>query len=977
MFLASSALTNPSPGIRVGFLPSLVLSLARGQSEGWLPQAFWTLHRLARCHRSLELSPGEEGRTGDGGGSRGAYVSTVMRLAAALKDPRVRSEGGTAAVEHAATALLRDARSFAGVADTGAGAGAPEESSGRGSSTSPERAPKPASKQASYSSSVGDDSPAGDGGGGKHVYRLRCFADANLSVVNANDAKGGAATAAAAAGGGKGRRGRRPDPFPAVHIGDPLYVSCVLTSHLPEAVTLDSLVLEMTLDGGGGGQHPAEGSAMGGRHGSVGGEQSSHRRSSPKRSKSLRRLESVRTVAGGDKGPSTGSGAVGRLQRPLATDMFASAPGIPSQALLPTGAAGRGGAAESVGATPGKAGETSGFQVPAIRTTRSQSLSPRASLASASSAADVKESLAGGDKAPPSMPSKPPRVGGGSGSSSRSRSPPRLSIGSSPPPSPFPSAPATRRPRAHRAPPRPVCTARIEGPVELLPGDTEVVFTVHPTVAGVITASRVSASWGGVTLTEVLSGGGRGRGTSGVSLPSAWVGVPRPPPSAVVRPFLPRVVLEVVPPSFLPIGDEGWLRVTVEPGPDTLRGARLRVTAGRGLAWGGAEASRVRWRATGDGAGDDPGPTNAAPGAGQPAQAQAGEDPADVLVDLEEVLRPGGSAEVFLRVRSTAEAAAVEARAAFAPRSCFVQAELQAWHSRHREGYAGSGGGGADDDWGVKCSTHARAGLTPKLPFETRVSVTPRPGGVVFAQAALVCTAPVALSLRSCELSRLEAGAEILSDPNGFLNGEVLPPGQPLRLAACLRRPPAAAAAADGVPLAVHKLTYAIEPAAAGGGEGSQPAELFVFEVSIPSPSDGKGSASRGSSRAAGVTARRSLTTTVRPCGGGGGGDGSVGAADNGVLHLRLAEPRAFEFGIADGGGGPSDDVAAAGRTVNYQVVASPSDWMVSGLIRGTAKLELKVRVHSRLRRFLYSLGNPGGLEALLFSHRLGQFFAV
>lgn len=925
-------------------MSSLVLSC--GQSEGWLPQAFWTLHRLARCHRSLELSPGEEGRTRDGGTSRGAYVSTVMRLAAVLRDPRVRSEGGTAAVDHAATALLRDARSFAGVAT---GAGAPEDSSGQ-RSTSPERAPKPASKLASNTSFIGGDFSAGDGEGRKHVYRLRCFADANLSVVDADAAKGGAA-----AGGRKGWRGRRPDPFPAVHIGDPLYVSCVLTSHLPEAVTLDSLVLEMTLDGGGGGQPPAEGSAMGVRHGS-GGEQSSHRRSSPKRSKSLRRLESVRTVAGGDRDPSAGSGTVGGLQRPLATDMFSSAPGIPSQALLPTGAAGRP-PAESVGATPGKLSETTGFQVPSIRTTRSQSLSPRASLASMSSAADVKEPLAGGrvphgDKAPPSKLSKPPRVGGGSGSSSRSRSPPRHSIGSSPPLSPFPSAPAAGGPRARRAQPRPICTARIEGPVKLLPGDTEVVFTARPTVAGVVTVSRVSASWGGVTLTEVLSGGGRGRGRSGVSLPSAWVGVPRPPPSAVVRPFLPRAALEVLPPSFLPIGNEGWLRVTVAPGPDTLRGARLRVTAGRGLAWGGAEASRVRWRVPGDGAGDDPGPTTA-PGVGQPAQAQAGEDPADVLVDLEEVLRPGCSAEVFLRVRSTTEASAAEARAAFAPRSCFVKAELQAWHSRHPEDAAASGGDAdADDDWGVECWTNARAGLTPKLPFEARVTVTPRPGGVVFAQAALVCTAPVALSLRSCELSRLEAGAEILSDPNGFLDGEVLPPGQPLRLAACLRRTPAAAmaaAAADGVPLAVHKLKYAIEPAAAAGGGGSQPPELFVFDVSIPSPSDGKGLiASLGSSRAAGV--RRSLTTTVRPCDGGDGGepgvggDGGVGTAGNGVLHLRLAEPRAFEFGIADGVGGPSDDVAAAAQTVNYQVVASPSDWMVSGLIRGTAKLELKVR---------------------------------
>lgn len=505
-----------------------------------------------------------------------------------------------------------------------------------------------------------------------------------------------------------------------------------------------------------------------------------------------------------------------------------------------------------------------------------------------------------------------------------------------------------------KAPARPACTGRVEGPVKLLPGDTEVIFTLRPTVAGVLTASRVSAVWGGVTLIEVLSGGGRGRGASGVLLPSAWVGVPRPPPSAVVRPFLPRAVLEVVPPIFLPLGNEGWLRVTVTAGPDTLRGGRLRVVAGRGLAWGAAEASRVMWRHSGDGT----------EGVEQPAQAQAGEDSADMLVDLEEVLRPGGVVEVSLRVRSTAETTAAGTRAAIAPRPCVIKAELLAWHSRHVAGDV-AGDPATAEDWGVECRTFTRAGIAPRLPFEARVTVTERQAGVVFSQAALVCTSPVALSLRSCELSRLEPGAEVLSDPNAFLGGEVLPPGQPLRLAACVRRPSAAESAATaastalaamsvggsakpadsgGAPLAVHRLRYSIEPAAGGG---NKPAELFVFDVCIPNPgSGGRGNISPGSSRGAGTPRmQRSLVTTVRPCdcNGLGPGDGSAGGVGDDVLNLKLAEPRAFEFGVADCSDAPDNTAGSGQQSVTHQVVASPSDWMVSGLIRGTAKLDLKV----------------------------------
>ncbi|CAM9697427.1 unnamed protein product [Ectocarpus fasciculatus] len=866
------------------------------QAEGWTPQAFWALHRLARCRRSLALSGRDEaGQATDTGDA--SYVSTVMRLAAVLKDPRVRSEGGKAAVDRAAAALLRDARSLAGN---------PAGSPGRGFSP-----PSPSADNAALASSsshiFSGDSTSGVGG--KRAYRLQCFADVSLSVVEEDG--GGGEEGGEDSRRQRRRRRRRPDPLPAVHVGDRLLVSCVLTSHLPQAVTLDSLSLEMTLEGGGGGGGSG-GVARGGQEASAGGRSGvgeRSRRSSPRRNKVLRRLESVKTVVAGEDDLS-----------PSRTP----APGAPQLQSPPPGTASHGAAALLASGADGSAGQgkgmVPGFQVPPIRTERSQSLSPRLSAAS-SSVSDVRESF-------------------------------------------------IRVPTGNTG----------KGPVELLPGDNEVVFTLRPTMAGVITASRVSAAWGGVTLVQVLSGGGRGRGPSGVTLPSAWLGVPRPPPSAVVRPFRPQAALTVFPPSFLPLGKEGWLRVAVTAGTDTLRGARLRVTVGRGLAWGDAEASRVRWRRlSGGGAEEDDDGGCGAAEPERPAQARPGEEVTDMLVALEDVLRPGYVAEVSLRVRSTAEASppAGGPRPAVAPSSHGVRAELEAWHSRHpataAPASASDGGGGvsqspdaaAADDAGVECRTYARAAIVPRLPFEARVAVTARQAGVVFAQTALVCTAPVALSLRSCELSRLEPGAEVLSDPNGFLNGESLPPGQPLRLAACLRRPSAATAAATaasaalaalsrggeerkgsvggGVPLAVHRLRYSIGAADGDGGGSGQADEIFVFDVCIPSPADGGGgrSGSPGGSRATGSgRAQRCLTTAVRPCDAGGAEDGK-----GGVTRLKLAEPRAFEFGVVDSeasGGGEDGAEDTAATTVTYQVVASPSDWMVGGLIRGSAKLEKK-----------------------------------
>ncbi|CAN0447998.1 unnamed protein product, partial [Ectocarpus sp. 12 AP-2014] len=120
-----------------------------------------------------------------------------------------------------------------------------------------------------------------------------------------------------------------------------------------------------------------------------------------------------------------------------------------------------------------------------------------------------------------------------------------------------------------------------------------------------------------------------------------------------------------------------------------------------------------------------------------PALSRPGEEATDMLVALEEVLRPGYVAEVSLRVRSTAEASPAAGGGigpAIAPRSHVVRAELEAWHSRSPDAAAA-------DDAGVECRTYARAAIAPRLPFEARVAVTARQAGVVFAQTALVCTA--------------------------------------------------------------------------------------------------------------------------------------------------------------------------------------------------------------------------------------------
>lgn len=913
------------------------------QAEGWSPQAFWALHRLARCRRALCVSARDKAKAG------GAYVSTVMRLAAVLKDPRVRSEGGKAAVETATAALLRDARGRAGE---------PASSSPASSSpafSSPEAAG--VSGDASGSSHVAVATATGEGG--RHVYRLQCFADTKLSIY--------------ARAGGEGRvRTRRLDPLPAVHVGDTLLVSCVLTSHLPEAVTLDALVLEMTLHGtsssggggGGGGGWMAAGPNGSGQEGR--GDRADHRRSASS-IKTLRRLESVRTVVSGDGDlplPSISSAAgsqfaaFSKLQPPPPVVTSANALGAASQALT-SGVTGgtlqeADAAAAAARAALGYSDEDPDFPAPVIRAARSQSLSPRTSASSHGKGPLVR--VPGG---------KPPRGG-------RSRSPMRHSMGPSPPTSPLRSTPAagSRLPRARS---RPACSARVEGPVQLLPGETEVTFSLRPTMPGIIVASRLSAAWGCVSLVEAFPLAGR-RGAA--ALPSAWVGAPSPPPSAVVRPFRPRAALDILPPPFLPAGREGWVRVAVTAGPDTLRGARLKVTVGRGLSWGAVESARVSLRREDGGDGDGDGDGDAAsPGAGTQAQARAGDNSSDVVVDLPDVLEAGRRVEVSLRVESTAAAASP---VTVALRPCSVKAELQAWHSRPAAvgaaaGDADRGNAGASaasspvpandasgsEDWGVECQTRARSGISARVPFDARVAVIPRPGGVVLAEAALVSTAPVALVLRSCDVAMLEPGATVMADPNAFLQGEELPPGQPLRLAVCLKRGPVSSRGAPGEssrgsgsgpptppPLAVLRLRYAIvEPSVASGdssgGNGSGlPAELFVFDVCIPRPSsrDGPGAAEGAAASSEFDLEGLSLTAVVEPCDRCGSGD---------LLHLTLAEPRAFEFGVDVNLGADGEKVVGAARgaavPVTFQVVASPLDWMVSGLVRGTAGLKVEV----------------------------------
>lgn len=880
-------------------------------------------------------------------------MSTVMRLAAVLKDPRVRAEGGKVAVERAAAALIRDVRALA----------VPSSGSSRRRSASPD----------------GDDSSVGAGGGfhatadappegGKHVYRLQCFADVNLSVV----VEGGA--------GRKRRKATRVDPLPAVHVGDVLRVSCVFSSHLPEPVTLDGLSLEMSLDGGAGDRPSA--------------------RRSPSRQQLLRRLESVRTATGTDNAPSpagspssAGQAAAAFNAQSPPSDALSAASLALTRDSTEDEANGEGLAANAASGA-GKKVRNTQFVVPSIRTSRSQSFSPRKSFSGLDSGSLSR--ITGGKAA-----SELPRGG-------HSRSPARHSIGTSPSTSPLPP-PATVGSRLPKTRSRPACSGRIEGPVILLPGDTEVVFSLRPTLPGVITASKVSANWGGITLMDVLSGGRLASGgPAGVTLPSAWVGNPRPPPSAVVRPFRPLAALEVVPPRFLPAGKEGWVCVTIAPGPDTLRDAQVRVIVGRGLSWVDAGSSRVTWRRFGDevGSGAAGVPRGSASCVEEPANAQVGEDAADILVDLQEVLRPGWKVEISLRVRSTA-VVSTEAPLPFARRSCTIKAELQAWHSRPTvcaassttsdvdvTSAAASGSRpssavdlGPSADVGVKQRTLARAGFSPRPPFEARVTVIPRPGGVVFAQVALVCMAPVALSLLSCEIVRLEPGAEVVADPNAFLKGEVMPPGQPLRLATCIRRQEKSAngegvkpANSAGAPLAVHRLRYAIEPQAASSAElsrgernprhaekagvdgGGSQAESFIFDVCIPVPEE-RGGAGGGLQASDSTQARRNLTAFVRPSDIGGhlGNGTTVGEEENDVLlHLNLAEPRAFEFGVE------GDEMArsggAAGQSVTYQVVASPSDWMISGLVRGSTELTLKVRLDAHLSK-VFNI--PGANSAL------------
>lgn len=975
------------------------------QAEGWLPQAFWALHRLAKCRRTLA---GKKDRNAQIGG--GSYVSTVMRLAAILKDTSVRLEGGQAAVDRAASALLRDARSLV------AGSAPPDGADAAAAIAS-------------------DDGDGAVNEGGLHAYRLQCFASVSLSVIEGSGGGGGSAVARKK----PCHRLRRVDPLPTVHVGEVLRISCVLTSHLPEAVILDALTLEMTLDGVSGvvssgawighGMPPTGGS--GGTGGSAVNDERSYRRSPPARTRILRRLESVRTGPIGDNSPSpSGSPSPGDSSsavigsKPLGTTA-ANALGAVSRALTSGGAAdgaigdvalstGESGAVSSVGGSSSNSGSGGGsmeFQVPPIRTSRSQSLSPRiSSSASSSSTAPKRNGLIRVSSSKYGSSGKLSQRASGSGgrAGGRSRSPLRRSPnGTSPPLSPRSSAAASgtgggaRLPKARA---RPTCIGRIDGPVELVPGETEVTFLLRPTRPGIITASRVSAEWGSVSLVEVLSGGGRGGGPNNAVLPSAWIGAPRPPPSAAVRPFRPQALVELLPPPFLPIGKEGWVRVVVTAGSDTVRGARLTVSTGRGLSWGDAKSARaVCWR-RGEGS-----------GVGSPAyaQAEAVEGSADMLVDLDELLEPGSKVEVSLRVRSTAAAAAA-ASAAFAPRRCTVKAEMQAWHSRVSPEDVGSGkdhdSSGLppplkeeDEGWGVECRTRARAGVPARLPFDAQVTVIPRPQGVTLAQAAMVCTAPVSLCLLSCEVVRLQPGVALIADPNAFMSGEALPSGQPLRLAACFKREAPAAGSAsveasadtrsddrgsplpgygfgngNATPLAVLRLRYAIkttvDPAGStdaihdqssdshgqevendggtsGAGEGSfdgHAKELYAFDVQIPSP-DHSGSGTSPERPSGNGRPRVSLRAVVKPCrwkNGSGGEEKRVSKGDDyDLVRLNVAEATAFEFGVQGEAGweGDKSTTEDAAQSVTYQVVASPLDWMVSGLVRGTRDIKIGV----------------------------------
>lgn len=913
------------------------------QSEGWLPQAFWTLHRLARCRRTIaSSSTTNSGGCGGDGNASGSYVSTVMRLVALLRDPRVRSEGGSAAVNRAAAGLLRDAHALT-------------------LTTSPSRA-------AEDDSPYRPDTQSAEGGGAEPAYKLQCFADVKASVL-----------VGCSEGDEKDRSWLwSPGELPTVHVGDTLRVSCILTSHLPEAVTLDSLALEMTY----------EGRYVGGRETDNG----AHRRGSrtsmlPGGRRNLQRLESVKNMSGVDDSPippSPASRAPAAKFRPPPPVVTATS--ALTESLTDMDAS-FGPAAAAAAATADRelmAGQN-------FSKARSQSLSPRSKNPAAGNNFASVGGIGGGAVDARSVLALP----------DRSKSTTRYSIGDSPESSPRLAAdgptviaPLSRAPRHQQRSPA-VCGATIDGPTQLEPGENIVIFSLRPAMPGIVTATRISISWGGVHLVGVLPQGGRGAAV-GATNPAAQLTVPvgaprpRPAPSAVVRPFRPQATLEILPPAFLPAGCGGWMRVVVTTGPDTMRGTRLRVGVGHGLAWGSVALARIRLRPVGSdvGGGDD--------GEERQALATAREDLAEVAVELPDRMRAGWRADVFLRVLSTAPAAPrledLFVSSTFrspTPKACTVKAEMQAGHSRDAEDAAAKtplSPPGNDSQAGVECRIRARGIVQARLPFETRTTVMPRPGGVVLAEASLVCRAPVALVLRSCEIDELETGATVMANPNAHLDGELLPPGQPLRLAVCLRRDWRArvlATATEGFdgskrtsidsdfsssglppPLAVLRLHYEIHhdgteddgteddgtPKTAANEDVSRENEKFIFDVTIPAPPERSESTVR--SLPASITSvgtgsipqpRVTLTAFVEPSDGGGSAK-NVATGDGSMLELKLAEPRAFEFGVDVGSEAPDGAKAGAEQLATFQVAACPLDWMISGLVKGSAKLGTEVR---------------------------------
>lgn len=906
-----------------------------------------------------------------------------MRLVEVLRDPRVRSEGGKLAVDRAARALVRDLSSHR--------------------------------------------SPAGATGaldGATREFPLRCFAEVRLMAVVGLE-------------GSRQRRSRatlRPDPLPYLHVGEVFQVSCVLTSHLPVEVTFDSLSLEMATDGVGsgvgGGRAGLSRASSGGFGSGVGGggrtdgskAGSAGRRAPVSRQKVLRRLESVGTLAGGDvSGPSPsgspspgggGSSSVLPLPPPPSPAPSSLTPakilGGASAAAMVDSSGGEGKQMLTPG--PGTAGKSM-FQLPSIKTARSQSLSPRTSALASQAptpVGDTSTRVSSGN-----IPTRSSLGHGGGRRPGSSRSPMRhstgCSTGSSPSTSPsrlpgVGSASRLLRGGGLRGRSRVSCSTVLEGPIQLSPGDNEVIFKLRPSMPGIITVSKVSATWSGVTLMEAFSGVNR-RGVSSFPSPEEGGSAKRTPfpPSVVVRPFRPRAELEVVPPAFLPLGREGWVRVVVTTGPDALRDARLTVTAGRGLSWGDCESARVSLVDVGGGERRDSSESTSVAAKmvnEKPASARLGDDPSEVVVDVfpsvghEEMIGPGVRVVVSLQVQSSAlessggggasKVASSKRGPAAAPRSCTVAAELQAWHSRDLVGNDITSSSGTPssknphvgelevgDRWGVECRTRASANVVARLPFDAKVTVVPRPGGIVLAQAALVCLAPVALALRSCDAVNLEEGATLVSDPNAFLGGEVLPPGQPLRLATCVQRKlerwegghnkgmgdfrplPGITVVEGGNPmealLVVLRLTYAV----VDGAASSREEETFKFDVSVPIPG---GDLVEIESGDVGVGHTHNLTTFTKPCSGGGEMNESVNGRDleegEGLLRIALAEPKAFEFGVEGrvGSGGCSaqrGEVDVEVQRVAYKIVSSPSEWMISGLVKGSAELQLKVRVFS------------------------------